>query len=313
MKFKVGDRVQVIPRNEMRQIPNIRGGLVSTMEDYAKQVVTISECLTLDDKGRNGYHIEEDNGRWGFTWDERLLTQEPKAILKTGMRVFVGATTFPFIALRDTYREDLLVYPPHDWLRLEKYNANLEFTPDSMWDIECIQEPTFHHGNIFEYLDDEKDSSQWKTVWEREEESIDKSVNEILELALPIDITSLYSKDGPDFTKEECLYLHKRLWNTIAEYGCNKEEALKIMGIHYPSLIKDFCFICQCHTNNNNPCSQTGECLLQWSETCHETCYGPNTLYRLWGELDPEDEEARKLAKTIANLPVNADVWKNFK
>lgn len=109
-----------------------------------------------------------------------------------------------------------------------------------------------------------------------------------------------------ELSKEKAIELHRQLWNWIAdetekEKRCvDKWEAFAYFG--WPE-VEAFCWCCEYNEQTDERgCDQGQLCILKWPEG---SCI--RGLFYNWQEATDPFVRA-KLARQIANFPVNEDV-----
>lgn len=115
--------------------------------------------------------------------------------------------------------------------------------------------------------------------------------------------------DYDNLTKKAVVYLHRQLWNFIADHSeikkrcVGKPEAFQFFM--WPR-VKNYCWCCEYAEKNGKTCAS---CPINWSDNidfynlqCQNGRYG---LYYLWMHACLRDDykSAAKLAREIANLP----------
>ena len=72
-KFKIGDRVRILPKNPLFDYHNV--GYTPQMETLAGNIWTILSCKPHDDKPIYVYKLKEDEDKWN--WIEEMLELVP--------------------------------------------------------------------------------------------------------------------------------------------------------------------------------------------------------------------------------------------
>lgn len=111
-----------------------------------------------------------------------------------------------------------------------------------------------------------------------------------------------------EFTKQQAIEGHRKMWNWIAD-EIERQKRIRCIPLlkqcycyeNKLTLIAD-CFCCE-YNNNYEKCPK---CPLDWGETSHCCSNGESLYHRiLWNESWQEQAD---LARQIANLPERKDV-----
>ena len=155
--FKVGDKVRI--KNNLKEIEGFRGGYVTALEEYVGRIVTIEEFNAR----HNNESVEVEENGW--TWDIRALEEYvmTKEDLKDG----------DIVILRNG---DRLVYTNECIGDLSDDNSN------PIYEVAQFNDDLTHYLHEKEYdIVKVERPVEYKSVFEREEETQELTVDEISE------------------------------------------------------------------------------------------------------------------------------------